>query len=64
MPSDFLQEGAKGSVNIEGIGQPSTACFLTRTNVDPINWYLPCSPLPLSSFTSGVTYLPLIKVDI
>jgi len=28
-----------GTPEIEGIGQPITACFLTRMNVDPANWY-------------------------
>lgn len=24
---------------VADIGQPTTACFLTRTNTDPTNWY-------------------------
>jgi len=30
----------KGIINIEGIGEPSTACFLTNSRHIPTNWYL------------------------
>jgi len=26
--------------NIEGVGQPMTASFLTHSSVDPTNWYV------------------------
>jgi len=35
MPTGFL---AKQTQDIEDIGQPVTACFMTTTNVDPTNW--------------------------
>jgi len=35
MPPNFL---AQQSPHIEGIGQPTTACFLTRMNTDPKDW--------------------------
>ena len=37
MPSDFL---ARENESIEGIGVPTTACFFSLSNVDPVNWYL------------------------
>jgi len=37
MPSDFLDRYRKN--NIEGIGEPTTACFLTESSMDPTNWY-------------------------
>ena len=35
MPSDFLE---KNSEFIEGIGQPTTACFFTLSDVNPTGW--------------------------
>jgi len=38
-PPDFLK---KDVPSIEGIGQPTTACFFTMSNINPSKWY----PLP------------------
>jgi len=34
-PSGVLE---KQIPQVEDIGQPTTACFFTRTNTDPTNW--------------------------
>lgn len=38
MPPRFLEKRMVASV--ADIGQPSTACFLTRMNTDPIDWWM------------------------
>lgn len=35
IPKGFLE---KHTDNVEGIGEPISACFLTRMNTDPTNW--------------------------
>jgi len=35
MPPNFLD---KEIVHIEDIGEPTTACFFTLSNIDPTNW--------------------------
>src|SRR5690242_11548710 len=37
MPPSLTTRDKKAS--IEGIGEPTTACFMTRTSVDPTGWY-------------------------
>lgn len=37
MPAGFVDTK---SVAIEGIGHPTTACFITSTHVDPTNWWM------------------------
>jgi len=36
--------------NVEGLGEPSTACFFTLSKIDPTGWYLfllpPKQPTP------------------
>ena len=46
------EEKATDKAEIEGIGQPSNACFLTFSKVDPQKWYNP----PHHN-TTGTTYL-------
>lgn len=36
MPAGFFE---KHSFYVEDIGEPTLACFITSTNVDPTNWY-------------------------
>jgi len=50
MPPDLLQ---KHSSNVEGIGEPITARFLTQTTTDPSNWY----PSLLLSFAFFIDWL-------
>lgn len=38
MPAGFKENTEASVVNIEDIGQPTTACFMTRSNVDPKGW--------------------------
>ena len=35
MPPEFTK---KHKFDVEGVGQPITACFLTQTSTDPTNW--------------------------
>lgn len=35
MPADYLNKKVD---NVEDIGQPTTACFLTTSHLDPTNW--------------------------
>jgi hypothetical protein len=40
IPSDPPEGFFDSSVfHVDGIGEPSTACFLTRMNNNPANWY-------------------------
>jgi len=43
MPPHYEMQQQKVS-HIEDIGQPTTACFLTRMNTDPTNWYISFFP--------------------
>jgi len=36
MPTSFQNNNKK--YHVEGIGEPVTACFMTRMNTDPTNW--------------------------
>jgi len=29
---------------VDGIGEPTTACFFTSSSIDPTNWYTPPPP--------------------
>jgi len=49
IPEDMPSVETKQAPIVEGIGQPTTACFFTRQGVDPTGWYLKLSSLPLSS---------------
>ena len=44
IPPHFLD---KHIPHIEGIGEPTTATFFTRSNIDPTNWFHPLSLLSL-----------------
>ena len=42
IPPHFLD---KHIPHIEGIGEPTTAIFFTRSNIDPTNWFsIPLTP--------------------
>ena len=45
MPPHFLD---KHIPHIEGIGEPTTATFFTRSKIDPTNWYSPASLQPFT----------------
>lgn len=37
MPPYYLESVSKGFY-VEDIGEPISACFMTKANVDPTNW--------------------------
>jgi len=53
IPPHFLD---KHIPHIEGIGEPTTATFFTRSKIDPTNWFHP--PLPFSF----VTHIPPLLI--
>ena len=57
IPPHFLD---KHIPHIEGIGEPTTATFFTRSNIDPTNWFPP--PL-FPSLPSFVLMPPLFSVN-
>jgi len=54
-PPHFLD---KHIPHIEGIGEPTTATFFTRSNINPTNWFAP--PLPPSFFFPQLPFSVLI----
>lgn len=61
MPPNFLDKYRKN--NIEGIGEPTTACFLTESNMDPTDWYLKLLYLsPLCTSPSNTTQVDVWEI--
>ena len=40
MPPNYLNHMLSRTFEIEDLGEPMTACFMTQTNTNPIGWYL------------------------
>lgn len=38
MPIGYTHQTIKRTSYVEGVGEPTTACFLTEMNTDPTNW--------------------------
>jgi len=40
IPSTLLHKEAKDAHHIADVGQPITACFLTKSHTNPTDWYI------------------------
>ena len=39
IPQNYASQNTKRVAEVEGIGEPMTACFFTKMNIDPTGWY-------------------------